>query len=116
VRAVIPAGTVTNGGVYCRVLAENGEFVSMNYGPAAIGNPDVVALGVIQAVDVFGMAGSTGVSAFNNSVEVCLLGSGRFLYLNATQSPRPLSLLPSTSEGGYTCASIPSAGTVVLVP
>jgi len=30
VRAVIPAGTVTNGGVYCRVLAENGEFVSMN--------------------------------------------------------------------------------------
>ncbi|MEW6580552.1 MAG: hypothetical protein AB1435_15345 [Chloroflexota bacterium] len=116
VRADIPSGTVTNGGVYCRVIAENGAFVAMHNGAAAIGNADVLAQGVIQAVDVFGMAGGTGFVAFNNPIEVCLQGSGRFLFLNAATAPRALSQLPAVSEGGYTCASVPSAGTVVLVP
>ncbi|MEB2288531.1 MAG: hypothetical protein OZ934_10500 [Anaerolineae bacterium] len=116
VRADIPSGTVTNGGVYCRVIAENGAFVAMHNGAAAIGNADVLAQGVIHAVDVFGMAGGTGFVAFNNPIEVCLQGSGRFLFLNAATSPRALSQLPAYSQDGYTCASVPGAGTVVLVP
>ncbi len=116
VRADVPAGTVTNGWVYCRVIAQDGEFVEMNQGAAALGNADVLAQGVIHAVDVFGMSGGLGVADFNNPVNVCLQGSGRFLFLDARQSPRPVSQLPATSVGGYTCANIPSAGTVVLVP
>lgn len=116
VRADIPSGTVTNGGVYCRVIAENGAFVAMHNGAAAIGNADVLAQGVIHAVDVFGMAGGGGFVAFNNPIEVCLQGSGRFLFLDAATSPRALSQLPAVGEGGYTCASVPGAGTVVLVP
>jgi len=72
---------------------------------------------VIQAVDVFGLThGGQPVARFNSSVEVCLQGAGRLLYLDATQSPRPLSLLATTSRGGYTCGVILNAGTVVLVP
>ena len=116
VRADVPVGTVTNGWVYCRVIAQDGEFVGMNQGAAALGNPDVLAQGVIHAVDIFGMSGGLGVAVFNNPVNVCLQGSGRFLFLDATQAPRTVSQLPATSAGGYTCANIPSAGTVVLVP
>lgn len=116
VRADVPVGTVTNGWVYCRVIAQDGEFVGMNQGAAALGNLDVLAQGVIHAVDIFGMSGGLGVAAFNNPVEVCLQGSGRFLFLDATQAPRTASQLPASSAGGYTCASIPNAGTVVLVP
>ncbi|GIV80965.1 MAG: hypothetical protein KatS3mg051_0319 [Anaerolineae bacterium] len=116
VRADVPVGTVTNGWVYCRVIAQDGEFVEMNQGAAALGNPDVLAQGVIHAVDVFGMSGGLGVAAFNNPVNVCLQGSGRFLFLDATQAPRTASQLPTISVGGYTCANIPNAGTVVLVP
>lgn len=116
VRADVPVGTVTNGWVYCRVIAQDGEFVEMNQGAAALGNLAVLAQGVIHAVDIFGMSGGLGVAAFNNPVNVCLQGSGRFLFLDATQAPRTVSQLPTTSAGGYTCANIPSAGTVVLVP
>ncbi len=115
VRADVPVGTVTNGWVYCRVIAQDGEFVG-NQSEAALGNPDVLAQGVIHAVDIFGMSGGLGVADFNNPVNVCLQGSGRFLFLDARQSPRPVSQLPASSAGGYTCANIPSAGTVVLVP
>lgn len=116
VRADVPVGTVTNGWVYCRVIAQDGEFVEMNQGAAALGNLAVLAQGVIHAVDIFGMSGGLGVAAFNNPVNVCLQGSGRFLFLDATQAPRTVSQLPATSAGGYTCANIPNAGTVVLVP
>lgn len=116
VRADVPVGTVTNGWVYCRVIAQDGEFVEMNQGAAALGNPDVLAQGVIHAVDIFGMSGGLGVAVFNNPVKVCLQGNGRFLFLDATQAPRSVSQLPATSAGGYTCANILNAGTVVLVP
>ncbi|HEX2964321.1 MAG TPA: metallophosphoesterase [Syntrophorhabdaceae bacterium] len=113
VRADVPSGTVTDGSVFCRVIAENSSFV---HDPAEIGNMDVLNRGVIQAVDVFGMTHSgAGVSNFNSSVKVCLSGAGSVMYLNATTQPRALSELPTTQEGGYTCALIPNAGTVVLV-
>ena len=114
IRAEVPGGTVTDGSVFCRVLAQNGTFVQ---NPAEIGNMDVLNQGVIQAVDVFGMS-HTGVSVtgFNSSVKTCLQGNGRFFYLDATTQPRALSQLPTTAQDGYTCAFIPSAGTVVLVP
>jgi tartrate-resistant acid phosphatase type 5 len=112
IRAEVPDGTVTDGSVFCRVIAQNGTFVQ---DPAEIGNMDVLNQGVIQAVDVFGMTHSgAGMARFNSSVRVCLQGSGRLLYLDATTQPRALSELPATSEGGYTCAAILNAGTVVL--
>ncbi len=114
IRADVPGGTVSNGSVFCRVIAENGTFVQ---NPAEIGNMDVLNQGVIQAVDVFGLThDGVSVAGFNSSVKVCLQGSGRFFFLDATTQPRALSQLPTTPENGYTCAFIPNAGTVALAP
>lgn len=114
VRADILGGTVTDGSVFCRVLAENGTFINS---PADIGNQAVLDQGVIHAVDVFGLThGSESVTQFNSSVKVCLQGSGRLLYLDATLSPRIPSWLTTNYEGGFTCGLIYHAGIVVLVP
>lgn len=113
VRADVPGGTVPSGGVFCRVIARNSTFV---HSPAEIGSMDVINAGVIQAVDVFGMAGGQSVPNWNSSIKLCLQGSGRLLFLDALTSPRALTALPTTSEGGYTCATVYHAGTIALVP
>ncbi|MBN1679868.1 MAG: SH3 domain-containing protein [Anaerolineae bacterium] len=115
VRADIPGGTVTGGGVFCRVIAENGKFVKYT-SAGEIGNNDILNQGIISAVDVFGLVGSFAEPDFNNTIKVCLQGSGAFYWLDATQAPRTVNLMNATYEGGYTCAVVPEAGTVVLVP
>jgi hypothetical protein len=112
VRASIAPGTVTGGEVYCRIIAQDGTFIRTS---GEIGSADVLNQGVIQAVDVFGLRpGGQWVTSFNSSIQVCLQGSGNFIYLDARQSPRtPTTMLGSASDG-YTCANISGPGTVVL--
>ncbi len=113
IRALVPPGAVTDGSVFCRVLAENGSFL---VNPAQIGNAQALAQPVTQAVDVFGLLhNGTSQARFSSSVQVCLQGSGLFLFLDATASPRSLSQIPAWLDGGYTCANIPNAGTALLV-
>lgn len=113
VRADVPAGTITGGQVYCRVIAEEGQFVR---NPAEVGNQAVVDQGVFHAVDIFGLLpGGQPVVQFNHTVNVCLRGVGNVIFLDARQSPRVPQLLPTTAIGGFSCTAIPSAGTVVLV-
>jgi hypothetical protein len=113
VRASIPPGTVTGGEVYCRIIAQNGAFVRTS---GEIGVASVLEQGVVQAVDVFGLL-PRGIwsTTFNASVQVCLQGSGSFIFLDARQSPRSASTLSSSASDGYVCASISGPGTVVLV-
>ena len=69
-----------------------------------------------EAVDVFALHhDGLPTTFFNKPVLTCLQGSGVFLYLDATVSPRAVIELPVFARDGYTCASIPNAGTVVLV-
>jgi len=113
VRATVPSGAVSDGSVFCRVLAENSVFVRTS---AEVGELSVLQRGVIQAVDVFGLThNGYGISEFNLDVNICLQGTGAFIYLDATTFPRTAHELPVSLQGGYTCASIPDAGTVVLV-
>jgi len=115
IRAQVPAGTVTNGNVFCRVLAQSGQFVAGSP-PETVGNAQVLSLGVVHAVDVYALSGGSPIIAFNNPVTVCLQGTGSMVYLDATQAPRPPVILTgATSDGTYTCVNIPNAGTVVLV-
>jgi hypothetical protein len=114
IRAQVQDSTVTDGSVFCRIIAQQSEYVT---GPEEVGNADLLNLGVIQAVDVFGLKHNGDAEPhFNYAVKACLLGTGRLFYLDATTHPRALSQLPTTSEFGYTCALIANAGTVVLVP
>lgn len=112
VRYDIPFGSVTNGGIYCRPLVQNGQYL---VNAAQIGNQDVINLGISQAVDVFAiLTNGTNVTAFNNAIKICLQGSGSLFFLDANQSPRPLQQVTGVSDGGYTCGSISTAGTLML--
>ena len=102
--ANVPDGTATNAKVYCRIITDKYQ----------IGNASVLARGVLLAVDIFALSGSTSITHFNNPITVCLQGSGVFIFLDANQSPRAPVVLTSTNQNGYQCASVPNAGTVVL--
>jgi len=116
VRGSVSPEAVPNGNVYCRVLAEDGVFPNP-LDTARLGDPGLIEYGVIHAVDVFGVtSGGMSYPAFDVPVTICLQGSGRFIYLNALNSPRTTFEMPAVVQGGYTCASIPAAGTVVLIP
>ncbi|MDZ4769496.1 MAG: DUF4394 domain-containing protein [Chloroflexota bacterium] len=109
VRAGLPDGRQAN--VFCRVLAENGAL-SPQAG-AQIGVAQVIQRGVIQAVDVFSPYQT---QSFGTGAVVCLLGTGSFVFLDATQTPRlPTDLGTFDSGDGYTCANVINAGTAVLV-
>ena len=116
VRADVPAGTLPNGNVFCRVLIENGAARNAD-SLAQIGVEAILQRGILQAVDVFGLL-TNGVpeAHFAGGVHVCLQGSGTLVYLDATTSPRTISALPVSLENGYVCATLPNAGTLVLVP
>jgi len=116
IRASVPAGTVPNGNVFCRVLAEDGSFPNP-LDSARLGDPGLVQYGVIHAVDVFGVT-ATGQSYpdFEFPITVCLQGTGRFIYLNALNAPRTTFEMPAAVQGDFTCATIPAAGTIVLIP
>lgn len=116
VRGSVSPEAVPNGNVYCRVLAEDGVFPNP-LDTARLGDPGLIEYGVIHAVDVFGVtSGGMSYPAFDVPVTICLQGTGRFIYLNALNSPRTTFEMPAVVQGGYTCASIPAAGTVVLIP
>ncbi|MBZ0284805.1 MAG: SH3 domain-containing protein [Anaerolineae bacterium] len=97
-RAEIPSGIY---GVYCRIITNS---------PATIGNAEVLAQGVLQAVDVF----STNYADANGSV-ICLQGSGSILFLNSAGAPRVPQILASYPFNDFTCTVIPHTGVVVLV-
>jgi hypothetical protein len=111
IRADVPAGL--NANVFCRIIVENSTY---RQNAAEIGDQTLVEAGVLQAVDVFGFtSGGLQVATFNQPVRVCLQGSGRMFFRDATAAPRVTVPLVTTFDGAFTCTSIPNAGTIVLV-
>ncbi len=76
-------------------------------GVAEIAQPDIIAQGVLDAVDVFGYV--------SPGVEVCFAQYGRIVFLDAAYAPRRASDLRTYQRAGRTCALIDRAGTVVLL-
>ena len=112
VRYDIPYGTVSSGGIYCRPLVQSGTYL---VNAAEIGSQAAINLGINQAVDVYAILfGGGTVTSFNNPFKICLLGTGSIYFLDANQSPRPLIQLTGESDGTYTCASVSTAGIVML--
>jgi len=95
--------------VYATIHMQNGAW---QYNAGGIPQ-DLIDYGVILAIDVWEQGGD---QYFDNYERVCLLGEGRLIFFDATQSPRPMTeILPVDFEDGYTCGWIPNAGTVVLI-
>lgn len=106
-------GAAPGASIYCTLLVENGNFVRS---AAELGNQAVIDMGVIQAVDVYGLTNyGIAVPNFTTSMNICLLGSGTLIYLDAAQTPRTPVLMAASPQGNYTCGSIAHAGTVALV-
>ncbi len=74
---------------------------------ASVGNADLMARGIIDAVDVWG-----NVEA---EVEVCFNQPGKLYFLDAATSPRSQSELPAERIDGMTCGRIKRVGTVALI-
>jgi predicted outer membrane repeat protein len=108
-----PGGSVPGGDVFVKVIVVNGQIVG---NVAALGDPELLEQSLGNGAELFGLAGG-GVpsSNFSGSIRVCLRGSGSFNYRDATRSPRQTVTLSTTTQGNFTCANIPNAGTIVLV-
>ncbi len=103
------------GDIYCTLLAHDSI---LNNNGAGIGDAQVLALGVIQAVNLYGlMPGGYSTDTFTGPVQVCLRGTGGvlFMHYNPATQQRETSWLPAVQQGDYTCVDVPSAGIVVLV-
>lgn len=99
-------------GVHCRIINENGAYVQHS---AEVGDINLINLGVRQAVDIFRFdANGVQLTSLSAPTWVCLQGLGNFYFRDANGQPRTTTLLPSTVQNGFTCATIPNAGTVVL--
>lgn len=100
---------------YCTSLMTNGAVVAY---PGAVPQ-NLIDAGVIRAIDIFRLEGGSSINTFPNYAQVCLLGVGRFIYMDATNAPRVAVEMPSTVTGSgtsaYTCAWIPNPGTVILI-
>lgn len=103
-----PVARISAGDASCRLLVQNGRFINP---PEQIGAQNLIDAGVKQAVDIFDPSG-TGTAA---GAQVCLQGSGRLVFLDASTAPRAQSDLGASFNGVYSCGFIPGSGTVVLI-
>lgn len=111
VRVEAPAGVPQ---IFCRVLVENRQFTGPLSG-AQIGIQSLIDAGPIQAADV-SVFSPNNVPTFTAAIKICLSGEGRFIFLDARQTPRQVVELDSEQVGTYTCAFTNSPGTAVLLP
>ncbi len=75
-------------------------------GPNGVGDPGVVARGVVLGVDVWGWV---------RDFEVCFKPAGAVVFLDASFSPRRLTEIGLYSRAGMTCAQLARPGTLVLL-
>jgi len=95
----LPASIVVSGygkHTQCKQLSE-----------AGVGKPELIAQGVLDAVDIFG--------SVDAEVRVCFSQQGSLKFLDAATSPRAESNLAAERIEGMTCARIDRAGTVILL-
>ena len=71
-----------------------------------VGIQEVVDMGVLDAVDVWGNIGG--------GYEVCFPRQGVIVFLDAATSPRTVTEVEQYISDGYTCAMMDRAGTLVL--
>ena len=72
-----------------------------------VGIKSVIDMGFLDAVDIWSDVG--------NGYNVCFPQIGRIVFLDAASSPRSVVYPEYRFDGGWTCASMNRAGTMVLV-
>jgi hypothetical protein len=104
------------GNTYFRVINQGGDFTTS---AAEIGVQSLMDLGVIQAVNLFGMLPNGQViNTFTEPVQVCLNTNGAeavtvYFLMSGETTPAP-QVLAFTQQDEAVCVSIGAAGLVVL--
>lgn len=75
---------------------------------AGVGNASLVAMGILDAVDVW--------ANVDSEIRVCFRKQGSLKFLDAATAPRLVSDLAAEYTDGMTCGRINRVGTVVLLP
>ncbi len=95
----LPAGIVVSG---------YGEYTQCKQvGAAGVAIPELMAQGILEAVDVFGIVDA--------EMRVCFRQQGKLKFLDSTTMPRAETDLPAENIDGMTCGRIDRIGTVVLL-
>ena len=117
VRAGVPDDMSND--IHIREIVVNGQYPTWQGSSVTnsgfIGNPGILEMGVLQAVDVFSPG---GLSYFEGGIVVCLRGEGTLVYLNAKYAPRTAEIVGSYTVPefpGFTCVTLFEPGTLVLV-
>ena len=85
-----------------------GHTECQRIGASGVGKADVIAAGIVDAVDVW--------SWVREDTEVCFQAKGAaMVFLNANHMPRTVEVLPMLDRSGDSCARIPHHGSVVLL-
>lgn len=74
--------------------------------PGGIGDPSLIAAGVLDAIDIWGRA---------SDVRICFLQRGRLVFVDTSMSPRVVSHLPAEYIDGMTCGALNRTGMVALL-
>ena len=109
-RPARPTGETLMQGSLLRLYAVDGIDSGIHYQrvrEAGIGQPAIIGLGWLDAIDVWGDVGA--------GYKVCFPQAGRTIFLDAAYTPRLPLDLPFETDDGYTCVSLDRAGTIVLV-
>lgn len=97
-------------GIFCTNLFANGVFLI----PGSV--PGDLAPRTLGAVDIGKFDGEKAVSGeFGMGLPICLRGSGRLIFFDASTSPRARFELETFTIDGKTCGFIINSGTVVLI-
>lgn len=96
---VLPASVVVSG--------YGDDTQCKQVGAAGVAKPELMAQGILDAVDVFGKVDA--------EVRVCFRQPGRLKFLDSTTMPHTESDLAAEYIGGMTCGRIDRIGTVVLL-
>lgn len=99
--------TPLNSTMVCQITTNQMNASVRHLDSANIGIQSVIDQGVIQAVDVSGWIG--------DSVALCFAGRGGILFLDASGVPRVPVWMPVVISGEFTCVTLATEGTVVLV-
>ena len=99
----------------CRALAPEilvtdltGHTECQRIGAPGVGRLDLIAAGIVDAVDVWSWVGQ--------GTEVCFLAKGAaMVFIDSDSLPRRAELLPFSERAGYSCAKIPNRGSLALL-
>ncbi len=109
-RPARPTGETINKETLLRLYADNGMESGIQFQRVremGIGQPAIINLGWLDAVNVWGNVGA--------GYKVCFPQAGRPIFLDAAYPPRMPREAPFEMDDGYTCVALDTAGTIVLV-